>query len=100
MKLADQVLTATKNSAGNWQIDYYITRQRVMITKIIIQGPLGSGISIYNNNTLVDTSLRGDQNANELLVPLTMNPGDNLSLRWTLGIGNAATATIMSQTLN
>lgn len=99
MQLPTEIKTAVLNSNGTWEIDYQNFRQQVMITKIIITGPLGSGISIYNNNTLVDTSLRGDQNANELLVPLVMQPGDILRLIWTLGIGNPATATIMLQTL-
>lgn len=99
MQLPIQTLTATKNSSGNWEIDYQIIRDTTMITKIIIAGPVGSSINIYRNQTLVDTSLRGDQNANELLVPLVLYSGEMLRLVWTLGTGNAATATIMSQTV-
>ena len=95
MQLAPAILTATKNSNGKWQIDYQIPRVQVLVSKLIITGPPGSTVNVYRNYTAIDVSARGDLNSNEFLIPLEMNPGETLTLIWSLGTGNPATATII-----
>lgn len=89
-------LVAVKNSAGNWEIDYSPNRSvAIVLTKIVITGPLGSTLSIYLDNVLIDVTLRGDINSNELLLPHVIHAGQTLKLLWSLGNGSPATATLM-----
>lgn len=84
---------------GVWEIDWTAsTSVDVIITKIVITGPLGSRIYVYIDNTMIDVALRGDVNSNELLNPHVLKAGQTLRLVWTLGTGSPATATLMMRT--
>lgn len=99
MQLPVQSLTAVKNSSGNWEIDYQRNGgDATVINRITITGPIGSTLNIYVDNTLIDATLRGDLNSNELLIPHVLHAGQVLRLVWSLGTGNPATATIFSST--
>ena len=101
MQLPVQSLTAFKNSNNNWEIDYTPTGgDAVSVNRITITGPVGSTLNLYIDNTLIDATLRGDLNSNELLVPHILRAGQQLRLVWSLGVGNPATATIFTSTLD
>ena len=92
-------LTAVKNSTGLWEIDWQVTTTvAVVLTKITITGPIGSTLNVYIDTTLIDATLRGDLNSNELIQPHVLFQGQMLRLIWSLGTGSAATATLMMQT--
>lgn len=91
-------LTAYLNANNQWQIDYQIARtDPVILVKIIITGPIGSTCNVYIDNTLIDVTLRGDLNSNELLQPHIIWQGQTFSLIWSSGNGSPATATLMLQ---
>lgn len=95
--LAPVPLVATLVS-GVWEIDYQIPwTNPVILTKIVITGPLGSTCKVYIDNTLVDITLRGDLNSNELVQPHVVMQGQTIKLIWSLGNGSPATATLMMQ---
>lgn len=97
--LAPLSLTASLNSAGTWEIDYQVTNTvAIVLTKMVIKGPVGSRMDFYIDNVLHDTTLRGDVNSNELLQPLIVWQGQMITLIWTLGNGTAPTATLFMQT--
>lgn len=101
MQLPVQSLTGKLNSAGNWEIDYQGQGgDAIVINRITITGPIGSTLNLYVDNTLIDATLRGDLNSNELLIPHILYSGQMLRLVWSLGNGNPSTATIFSSTLD
>lgn len=99
MQVLPSIPLTAKLVNGVWEIDWQVsTTVAVVLTKIIITGPIGSTCSVYLDTTLIDVTLRGDLNSNELLQPLVVMQGQTLKLVWSLGSGNPATATLMMQT--
>lgn len=96
MELPIETFTGYINANGTWQIDFTPNYAAVIVTRIIIMGPVGSSLNVYIGTTLVDATLRGDINSNELLQPVSIAAGNTLSLVWSLGTGNPATATIFT----
>jgi hypothetical protein len=82
--------TQTKQAqviAGFYEIDFDALKVDSVIQSIALTGPAGSTVSVYIENTFVDTTPRGDFNRADYYAGIPVPRGLRVRLVWSVGSG-------------
>lgn len=88
------VLAQATVISGVYEIDFPTENYARYIRRIAIVGPYPSSLNVYIDNTLIDTTPRGDQNSSEYFVGVYLAQGQQLRLVWSVGTGRIPEATL------